>query len=295
MGMGQITPPIPDLFQNPSNPDVVAHKMIELPQGGDSAALASAKMYSQAGLRIVDGGATNASGGSVTLPAGGITTKIQWDAREGKNMTITEINVGVMRAAGGFPANGVVYVAGTNTSQNPAVRLVNASQLPSQGLTVVSQNPVYVLGDYNTVNKVAASVMGDAITVLSNGWVQYDQNGNQTGSNDNQQDNTQRIAKDTTVNAAFALAPGAESTQNQGNGQLENSIRFLENWGSKNFNYSGSIIALWHSQQAIAQWACCNYYSPPIRHWSYDTLFSTTPPPGTPQGILMLKLRWSQS
>src|SRR5213594_546426 len=55
MGVQQIVPPLPDLFGNPTNPDAVAHQLIEMPRAGDSAALASAKMYSQAGLRIEAG------------------------------------------------------------------------------------------------------------------------------------------------------------------------------------------------------------------------------------------------
>lgn len=89
-------------------------------------------------------------------------------------------------------------------------------------------------------------------------------------------------------------------TMAQGNGQLENVIRFLENWNGKNFNYNGSIIALWHSQQATGDWRCCgnsgnNYYRPPNRNWAYDPLFDTNIPPGTPRGILTMKVRWSQT
>src|SRR5437879_8895286 len=83
MGVQQIVPPLPDLFGNPSNPDVVAHQLIEMPRAGDSAALASAKMYSQADVRIIDGVAT----GLTCTPAVGasaITTKPFYDAREGK-------------------------------------------------------------------------------------------------------------------------------------------------------------------------------------------------------------------
>jgi len=296
MGVTEITPPINNLFQDQSSPDTVAHKMIELPQGGDSAALASAKLYSKAGLRIVDGVATNANGNSVTLPDGALTTTTFFDQREQKTMTVVDVDVDKLRGAGSFPSNGVVYIAGTNLASNPAVRLVKGTQLPSQGLTVVSQNPVYVKGDYNKLQKVPAAILADAITVLSEDW--DDSKGNMALS--------ERKAKRTEVNAAFALGPGAESAQNQGNGQLENAIRFLENWGSsagndeldgkpgKTFKYSGSIIALWHSLQANSQWACCGYYSPPRRDWSYDTMFSTTPPPGTPRGIIMMKGRWSQ-
>src|SRR5262249_55237864 len=50
MGVSEIIPPVPALFYNTSNPDQVAHQLIELPQAGDSTDLAAAKMYGRAGL-----------------------------------------------------------------------------------------------------------------------------------------------------------------------------------------------------------------------------------------------------
>ncbi|MFZ1061439.1 MAG: PilX N-terminal domain-containing pilus assembly protein [Candidatus Rokuibacteriota bacterium] len=299
MGVGQITPPVPDLFNNPSNPDVVAHQMIEMPKAGDSPELASAKLYSEAGLRIIDGVATDQNGGAVSLPAGSVTTKSFYDAREQKTVDVIEVDIGKLSPA--KPANGVVYVASTvapTGATMPGVRLVNGSSLPSDGLTVVSQNPVYVKGDYNTAltgpggaNHPPAAILADAVTVLSGSW--DDTKGALTAN--------KRVATSTTVNAAFATGPSAESTVGQGNGQLENDIRFLEDWSSKTLTYSGSIIDLWHSQQATAPWRCCvsnsnpyYYYSPPNRNWGYDTLFSTTPPPGTPMGVIMMKGQWTQ-
>src|SRR3989442_2923450 len=89
-------------------------------------------------------------------------------------MTASAVDVNLMRTAGALPANGVMYVAGTVTAENPVVRLVNGSQLPSGGLTVVSHNPVYIAGDYNTVplgaNHPPAAGLGDAVTLLSNAW-----------------------------------------------------------------------------------------------------------------------------
>jgi len=296
MGVGQITPPIPELFQNPSNPDAVAHQLIERPNVGDSAALASAKMYAQAGLRIVDGAVTDQNGNTVSLPAGGVTTKTFYDARELKTMTVTELDIDILRTNGAFPTNGVVYVAGTSLASNPVVRLVNGSQLPTQGLTLVSENPVYVRGDYNTVSKRPAAIMGDAITVLSNNWAPNDSDtkGSQVKTNRKAVCNSPcSVPTTTTVNAAFALGPSVESTMGAGNGQLENVIRFLEDWTGSTFNYSGSIISLWHSLQATGVWTG-TYYTPPTRNWSYDPLFDTSQPPGTPQGVIMSKGRWSQ-
>jgi len=311
MGVQQIVPPLPDLFGNPTNPDVVAHQLIEMPQAGDSPALASAKMYSQAGLRIVNDGtatrATDQNGNNVVLPLGAVTPKSFYDAREGKTMTSYDVDVNVLRTNSALPANGVLYVAGTASGLNPVVRLVNGSQLPSQGLTVVSQNPVYIAGDYNTVpvgaNHPPAAVLGDAVTVLSNKWIpnNYDAKGDQPYFGN-------RVASATTVNAAIATGPSSESTMGRDNGKVNNLVRFLEDWSNNGaqpplpvtFTYSGSLLALWHSQQVTGAWRCCGltslyYYYPPNRVWGYDTLFDTTQPPGTPMGVIMTKGSWSQS
>ena len=292
MGVGQIVPPVPDLFYNPSNPDVVAHQLIEAPGPSDSPALLAAKMYSQAGLRIVDGVAADMSNSPVSLAPGVITTASFYDAREARMMSVVQIDVGLLRASGGAPANGVMYVA--NTTPGAAVRLVNGAQLPSQGLSVVTQNPAYIQGDYNTVNKVPAAVLADAVTVLSNQWASN--NSDTKGA----MLTSARPASPTTVNAALALGPSGESTlSNGGNGQLENDIRFLEDWNNQTFTYQGSIVNLWHSQQAQGPWMCCGsgggqYYTAPTRVWSYDTLFNAVPPPGTPLGVLMLRGPWTQ-
>jgi len=304
MGVQQIVPPLPDLFGNPSNPDVVAHQLIEMPRAGDSAALASAKMYSQAGLRIEAGAttiaATGQNGNGVTLPLNAVIKRTFYDAREAKTMTAYDVDVNLMRTAGALPANGVLYVAGTVTTENPVVRLVNGSQLPSGGLTVVSQNPVYIVGDYNTVpvgaTHAPAAVLGDAVTVLSNDWIpkNYDAKGDQPFFGN-------RVASaNTTVNAAIATGPSSESTMGRDNGKVNNLVRFLEDWTGKQFTYSGSLLALWHSQQVTGAWRCCGisglyYYGPPSRVWSYDTLFDTAQPPGTPMGVIMTKGSWSQS
>ncbi len=291
MGITDIVPPIPALFNNPSNPDQIAHELIEMPQAGDSPALAAAKLYNQAGLRIVNGSVTNLAGLPVSLPLGALTTNTFYDGREGHNMTVIDVNVGLLSTAGLMPANGILYLGDTSGSNSQGFRLVNGASLPSQGLTVASQNPMYVRGDYNTVNKVPAAVLGDAITVLSNNWSpnNSDAKGNQVVGN--------RPATTTTVNTAFALAHSTESSlTNGGNGQLENLIRFLEDWNGQSINYNGSLVALWHSQRATGAWQQPGaYYNAPIRNWTYDTLFNTSPPPGTPQAVLITRGAWRQN
>ena len=92
--------------------------------------------------------------------------------------------------------------------------------------------------------------------------------------------------------------PSAESVTGAGNGQLENDIRLLETWSGKGFTYNGSLVNLWHSQQATAPWrnsaSTDPYYHPPDRNWAYDTLFNTVPPPGAPGAIVISPGQWAQ-
>jgi len=226
-------------------------------------------------------------------------------------MQVTQVDVSKIE---NLVSNGLVYVASTANgfgpsapcSNNaaaacPAVRLVNGSALPGPsssnpggGLTVASQNPVYIQGDYNTAltgsggNHPPAAILADAVTVLSNNW--HDSN-----STDSSTQLSHRVASTTTVNAAIATGPSAESTVGHGNGQLENDIRLLENWSGQTLNYLGSLVDLWHSQQVTKPWQNTgNYYNAPLRNWGYDVLFNTDPPPGTPRGILMIKGQWSR-
>ena len=288
MDILEIIPPIPDTLYDDNDPDGSAHLMIEAGDAGDSADLQEAKLYYEADVIITDpGAAKDQSGSPISLPPGVVTTQTFFDGREQANIQVLEIDVGALVASGESPANGVLYVH--NSGANKGVRLVNASELPAQGLTVVTENPVYMIGDYNTVDKKPAAVIADAITVLSSNW--DDSKGDQVTSN--------RPATATTVNAAFALGPSAESVNGQGNGQLENLIRFLEDWKNQTFTYNGSLVALWHSQQATGNWRCCGdgtgeYYNAPDRDWSFDTDLINTVPPGSPTGRLILRGTWRE-
>ncbi|MGH7372073.1 MAG: hypothetical protein ACREJK_09565, partial [Candidatus Methylomirabilales bacterium] len=304
MGVKEILPPIPSAAYDPNKPDVSSHQLIEKGVAGDTQEMKDAKMYYKADIRIENGGVKDKNGNSINLNAKGcdkntITTKSFYDPREQQNMTVIEVDIGMMNACGVMPANGIIYAYGDGAIKG--IRLKNGSQLPGTGLTVASENPVYVMGDYNTVNKVPASLMGDAIYVLSNNWEKsgYDKKG--------KDDYTKRPAADTTVNAAVMLGPHAESELGvpNGNGYFENIFRFLEDWrqgapypdSKTTFTYNGSIASLWHSQQAKAPFARpdgVTYRTPPRRPWSYDILFDTQLPPGTPMGIIYTRGQWSE-
>jgi hypothetical protein len=298
-GVQELIPPVPELFYNPSPTDapVIAHRMIEEGKGSDTPAMKEAKLYYKADLIIKDGSAKRQDGSPVLLPPGVITTKTFWDDRERRNMTVTEVNISALLGSGQAPPNGILYVYKSGGGGGKGVRLVNGSQLPTGGLTVVSENPVYIQGDYNTVNKQPAAVLADAITVLSNNW----------GPNDSDKKGdkkkTLRPATNTTVNAAFALGPSHESVTGAGNGEMNNVIRFLEAWGMNDakFTYRGSVVALWHSQQATGPFrepgSSNPYYGPPERDWGFDPLLATSQPPGARafSAITITKARWSRN
>jgi hypothetical protein len=186
-------------------------------------------------------------------------------------------------------------------TQLPAVRVANGSVLPSQGLTVVTPQPLYVLGNYNAsgsslnngtnvVNAAPAALIGDAVTVLSTGWNDSYTSG--TGLNS-------RNAGDTTVNAA-AFEGIVESTK-VGNtkhysGGVENFLRLLEDWGGNTLTYNGSIVVMFDSRYATNYWQTPgNYYSVPTRDWGFDVNFSQGQdklPPISPQLKTLVPTGW---
>jgi hypothetical protein len=197
------------------------------------------------------------------------------------------------------------------------VRLIRGERLPgnydpndslnTRGFTVASENGVYVLGNYNatgigsvgnptpasdynpqnTAAHVPASVVGDAVTILSNAW-------NDAKSFRYPFTSGDRVATETHVR--FALLSGdsrssIEGTPNQGGGDprmcggVHNFKRFLERWNGVRLNYVGSIINLFNAHNNNGSYKnSSKVYEPPNRNWTFDTSFldPTRLPPGTP-------------
>ena len=65
---------------------------------------------------------------------------------------------------------------------NYGVRLTNGSELISPvagspavaGLTIATDQAMYVQSDFNAANKIPAAVLADSLNVLSNGWSDAD-------------------------------------------------------------------------------------------------------------------------
>jgi len=173
------------------------------------------------------------------------------------------------------------------------------------GFTVASENPVYVLGDYNSsaadptwgappsdvAGHAAASVIADAVTFLSNNWSDRASLG--IGGTGTVTNTGNRVAANTYYRVAVAggknLAfpwPAAYGAQDFGtDGGVHNFLRYLENWGGKTLNYKGSLVSLYYATYNTGVFKCCTtVYSPPTRNYSFDMDFANPAglPPGTP-------------
>lgn len=169
------------------------------------------------------------------------------------------------------------------TANSPYAFAINGGRNLPGAMSVASDQAIYLQGDYNTVDKKPAAIMGDTITALSVNCVSPDQatdpfaiptanvncaindwslnpavpavspwTGSAIVSSTN---GTMYDAQTTSVNAAF-LSFTNQSRGNLGvnrdykgtwlnySGGLNNYMRFLENWSGQTFNYNGSMVSL---------------------------------------------------
>jgi hypothetical protein len=216
-----------------------------------------------------------------SLPSGTIGQKTMYNAREKKTVTVTEIDMGKLNTSGYFPSNGLLYAyrEDSNSSTPNGIRLKNASTLNGP-LTVVSPNPVFTLGNYNSVNKKPAAIITDAMNILSNAW------------NDTKTAGHLPVATATTVNAAF-ITGNTATTWGSYNGGLENLPRFHENWTNVTCYIRGSFVNTFLSSVAVGRWVYGgDEYQAPTRNWDYDTDFNTFSklPPYTPYVVIITRV-----
>jgi hypothetical protein len=167
-----------------------------------------------------------------------------------------------------------------------------AAPNPPCGLSIASENPVYIQGDYNAPadgswggNPVAAAVAGDAVTLLSDNW-------NDVNSFIFPYNIGDRVAVPTAYRVALIAGKGIPFPQPGGqpedfgtDGGLHNFLRFLEQWGVNGY-YDGSMVSFYFNRQGVGTYKTGNYvYSPPVRVYQFDQNFTLGPqwlPPNTP-------------
>ena len=290
---------------NPNNDSM--RELIEPPTNTgtypDPTPISQRRLYNKAGIIIkVSGGSytvttqngTNLSKKQETALTNSLSQQTIYDRREGKWVDVTTLDVLAAKTPinGGQPGpledssfNNILYVYDDNStySDPKAIRLTNGGVLPSGGLTVASENPVYIQGNYNIgtqsgySDRVPSAVFGDAVTILSNSW--NDSNSSSSLSS--------RQASNTTVNTAIVAGFLPSGWVNElgaqygYSGGLNNFPRFLETWSGDTFTYNGSMIELFTSKIATGEWDTGNIYSPPNRNWNFDSQFIDNPPPGS--------------
>ena len=238
-----------------------------------------------------------------------------------------------------------VYVAGVplgsaSGQNNYGVRIFGGNPLPfptpanpgdPTGITIVSDQAIYVAGDYNVAGtynytgssvsyiKEPAALMGDSVNVLSNSALVKPTPGNTPGKciNDCQSilslpsrpaNNGPGMSASTTINAAFISGVDLTTTGHY-NGGLENYFRFHEDWGNDTLNYRGSFVSLGTPNHVDGPWCGtggsstsstvtgCNIYNPPSRNYDYDSDFNDVKnlPPMTPRFVYVQQIVFTEN
>jgi hypothetical protein len=160
-----------------------------------------------------------------------------------------------------------------------AIRLITidstSSPQVSDETTLATDNPIYIHGDFNTVDTKGVALIGDAVNILSNAF------GNKQCGISFSNLVRNHSASNTTVNAA--LFAGHVPTSTDGStysGGVHTYPRLHEDWtrrtngATKALNINGSFINLWDSEQARGEWCLGgDCYSGPTRNWGWDVKF----------------------
>lgn len=204
-----------------------------------------------------------------------------------------------------------------------AVRLFNAEDLvlsgaagklsSTMGISVSTENLLYIWGNYNTTginaappagvaalndpsatyhyngDQVPASLVADAFSPMSKTW--FDSSSAMypdTSTNRLADLNLPNVAAETSVRAAIIAGTNRSAlagTPDQGNGiesrlngGMINFPRFVEDWYSngRRWNCVGSFIPLYYATQAVGPWSYVSpfiIYQPPVRDWAFDVTF----------------------
>jgi len=173
-----------------------------------------------------------------------------WNWNEQRNVTVENINVRAMIAAGDWPSNGLIYC-------NTPVRLSNADTLATK-LMLASCRTIYTMGDFNTKAKKGSSLMTmHRIYHLSGIW-----------SDANSTNSKNRNAANTTINAA--LVDGAPTVDEYNWVDRNDDHRYDANNGIIYDNWDQKTAATFHNPvNSSDPWANCDDL---LEKWSGFTL-----------------------
>jgi len=202
-----------------------------------------------------------------------------------------------------------------------------ASPTGCGGVTVASENPVYVQGNFNSsaadpfwgtanaspptqTTHSAASIIADSVTLLSNQWNDAASLVAPTSFSLNNKTNPAVNVRTTTADAYYRMAvsggknipfpqPGWNNVgQDFGtDGGMHNFLRYLENWNNT-LHYNGSLVSMYYAEYDTGTFKCCTVvYNPPTRDYYFDVLFLNPAnlPPATPEFQDIVNLSYHQN
>lgn len=207
-----------------------------------------------------------------------------------------------------------------------AVRLYNGEDLQlsgaanklstTKGISVATENMVYIWGNFNTTgistapvgnlaclnvagaqctytgDQVPASIVADAFFPLSKTWFDSETAINpdaltlrlaDAGLPSVGQETSCRagIIAGTNMSAMSGSPDAGNGADSRLSGGLHNFPRFLENWltPQRRWNFVGSFVPLYHSTQALGPWQYPSnliIYGAPLRNWAFDDTFRSS-------------------
>ncbi len=257
-------------------------------------------------------------------------TTLRRNTRLPRNLCVTAGTTNLLNdgpTAGPSPLTAPACTDQSLTRPN-ALRIMNGATInPTvfpKGLAIASDQGVYILGDLNsgsaqytggtplivpveTVGPFATwrplMVGGDAVTLLSNNWNDFDADWGDARTSAN------RALRDpTTTTWAFAsIAGNVESSLTASSGGLNNFPRFLEAWSGSGAatRILGSFVSGFASSrhwqrfpQPFTGYGVNDQfaYTAPLRQWVYDTNFNlpSNQPPGTPSFFVQAVKTWKR-
>lgn len=182
----------------------------------------------------------------------------------------------------------------------------------TKGISVATENMVYIWGNFNTTginiappagvaclndlaaicsyrgDQIPASIVADAFFPLSKTWSDSEAAMYPDDLGKRSADEGASVGQETAVRAgiiagnnqsAISGDPDADNgADSRLSGGIHNFPRFLEDWLSndRRWNFVGSFVPLYHSTQAMGPWqypGTLVLYGAPIRNWAFDETF----------------------
>jgi Tfp pilus assembly protein PilX len=234
-----------------------------------------------------------------------------WDQRDTLWVRPIPIDLSVLLAQRATDSVIYLYDSKIDLAESPkdagGFLIFNAKKLV-RPLTIVSNTRIYMRGNYNVDSTYILSgkkrpwpsaVVCDGYTQLSNEW-------DGTAFTDLQSpiygpDITKGNPKARCVfNACLMTGTGELNGSWVGQGGYHNLIRFMEDWGGSNLEFSGAGVCLWASQVSTGRWygdGTNRLYLAPTRVWNFDPMYRkmSNLPPATPRLVSPRLNNWEMA